>query len=400
MNSDSGQTWDHVDAAWLKPDYRGGSIVNLMSSVCASFGAPSTGYAPLRALTERHLATARHVVLLVIDGVGFHYLARRDRSLLKDCLQAPMTSVFPPTTAAAIPAFLTGFPPQQHGFTGWFTFIEEIDRIAAILPFTERGGNAASLTESGVTPRGLSGTSLVFERITAPCHVIMPAHIAYSEFNTAFSAGARITPYQTLGQMFSTIEEIVNTADTRSYVYAYWPQFDSLAHEYGVTSGEVADHFRSVDTGFGRLLETLEPPTTVIVTADHGFVDSGADCTVEVASHPGFVRALARPLSGEPRAAYCHVKPEERDGFESYLAEQLERQICCFPSDVLLESEYFGLGRRHPRLRSRIGDYVLAMRANYMIKDWVCGEHRYQHIGVHGGLSGDEMLVPLVVAQT
>jgi hypothetical protein len=39
------------------------------------------------------------------------------------------------------------------------------------------------------------------------------------------------------------------------------------------------------------------------------------------------------------------------------------------------------------------------MRQRAAIKDWLPTEHRYLHVGVHGGTSAQEMLVPLVVAE-
>jgi hypothetical protein len=38
------------------------------------------------------------------------------------------------------------------------------------------------------------------------------------------------------------------------------------------------------------------------------------------------------------------------------------------------------------------------MKDNYVLKDWLPGESRYQHIGVHGGVSQAEMYVPLITA--
>ncbi|MDH3380923.1 MAG: alkaline phosphatase family protein [Gammaproteobacteria bacterium] len=383
----------------MQPDYRGGGIVNLMGSICASFDAPTSGYAPLAALSAQRLSAHGHVVLLVLDGLGYSYVEKRNRSTLRNHLWSSMSSVFPPTTAAAIPTFLTGFAPQQHGFTGWFTYLGELGCIAAVLPFTERGGAESSLRERGIGPRDLCGTSPVFERISAPCSVVMPEQIAYSEFNMAFSRGAGIKAFRTLDQMFSAITRIINTAPTRNYVYAYWPQFDSLAHKYGVASEEVERHFVSIDTAFTRFLDTLREPVTVIVTADHGFVDSGRDRLVEIGAHPNLARLLAMPLCGEPRAAYCYVQPGRRDEFTAYVRRRLEREVELLASCELIEREYFGLGQCHPRLQDRVGHYVMAMRANYMVKDWVTGERRHQHIGVHGGFSRDELLVPLIIAQ-
>src|SRR3989339_820013 len=94
------------DPALTLPDYRGGSLVNLMSSLTAALGG-SSPYAPLTALPPEALADARHLVLLVVDGLGHDYLISHD-SVLRQHLHSPLTSVFPSTTASAIPTFLTG----------------------------------------------------------------------------------------------------------------------------------------------------------------------------------------------------------------------------------------------------------------------------------------------------
>ena len=88
------------------PDYHGGSLVNLMSSIATALGG-SSPYPPLAALPPQAMAGARHLVLLVVDGLGFDYLSSRDGAL-RSHLRGRLTSVFPSTTASAIPTFLTG----------------------------------------------------------------------------------------------------------------------------------------------------------------------------------------------------------------------------------------------------------------------------------------------------
>ena len=66
-------------------------------------------------------------------------------------------------------------------------------------------------------------------------------------------------------------------------------------------------------------------------------------------------------------------------------------------SDDLLRQGVFGLFEPHPRLADRIGDYALIMRDNYVIKDVLPGEKEKFHVGNHGGVSAEEMFVPLVV---
>ena len=43
----------------LRPDYAGGSIVNLAASIATALDAPATGYAPLRGLAPAELARRR-----------------------------------------------------------------------------------------------------------------------------------------------------------------------------------------------------------------------------------------------------------------------------------------------------------------------------------------------------
>ena len=124
------------------PDYHGNSIVNLMASIEIALGGRNQ-YAPLAGLEIEQLAAAHTIVLLVIDGLGYNYLNERgEHTNLAKQARAPLTTVFPATTAAAITSFLTASAPQQHAHTGWFTYFEEVQRVVAGLPCVVRGSGA------------------------------------------------------------------------------------------------------------------------------------------------------------------------------------------------------------------------------------------------------------------
>jgi predicted AlkP superfamily pyrophosphatase or phosphodiesterase len=382
------------DSALTLPDYHGGSLVNLMSSLTTALGGNSS-YAPLAALPPQALADARHVVLLVADGLGHDFLIGRD-SALRRHLHSPLTSVFPSTTASAIPTFLTGLAPQQHGLTGWHMYFREIGAIAAPLPFRVRAGRHG-LRDAGVTPATLFGLTPLFDRLPLPCHVVSPKHIIHSDFNAALSGRAKRHGYETLDEMFGLIGGLLRSEAPRSYVHAYWPQFDSLAHEYGITSPQVAEAFAALDAGFARLLDVAcQTGSRVLVTADHGFIDT--DETIDLDDHPGLRDALLLPLCGEPRMAYAYVRSGREAQFEDYLRERLADRVQLFKSDDIVQQGWLGPGEAHPALRDRIGDYVLVPRGRAILRDWLRGAPRPTHIGVHGGLTAAEMVVPLVVS--
>jgi len=377
------------------PDYDGGSLVNLMSSLATALGG-STPYAPLAMLPPEALAGVRHVVLLVVDGLGLDYLSRRDGALRRH-LHGQLTSVFPSTTASAIPTFLTGLAPQQHGLTGWNMYFREIGAVVAPLPFRVRTGRHA-LRDAGVTPATLFGLTPLFDRLPLPCHVVSPQQIVHSDFNVALSGRAQRHGYGTLDEMFAHIAGLLRR-ESPSYVHAYWPQLDSLAHEFGIGSAEVAEAYAALDAGFESLIDVARSTgSRLIVTADHGFIDTSADDTIDLDDHPALRDTLLLPLCGEPRVAYAYVRAGRAAQFEAYVNARLADRVRLFKSEILLQQGWLGPGKPHPALVDRIGDYVLIPRGNAILRDWLRGEERYTHVGVHGGTSAAEMTVPLVLA--
>jgi predicted AlkP superfamily pyrophosphatase or phosphodiesterase len=382
------------------PDYAGGSIVNLIASIAAALGVEAWPYAPLRLLEPAPLNGRANILLLVVDGLGYRYLRQAHPSgVLHRCLAGSMTSVFPSTTATAITALMSGLAPRQHGLTGWHVYFEEIGAIGAVLPFRLRPTDEP-LVRRGLQPAAVFDYGSFFDRVKAQTCVISPASIIDTEFNTAHSGHAQRRAYVSLDQFFHSIERALRAPAERKFVYAYYPELDSTAHEHGIGSRRCAEVLRRFDTGLSRLLTALSgADVTVLVTADHGFIDAPASERVELDDHPHLAATLAQPLCGERRAAYCYVRPGQARTFEDYVRNELADRALLFESGALIQAGWFGPGEAHPKLRSRVGDYTLLMQGRATIKDWMPGERRHAMIGVHGGASAEEMLVPLVVIE-
>lgn len=384
----------------IRPDYRGGSLVNLMTSLIEACGGTNRPYPPLRSLPPESLSGYRNIVLLVIDGLGDEYLQRTlPAGTLVRHRRGQLTSVFPSTTATAITTLLTGQAPQQHALTGWFMYFAELGQVIAVLPFHVRG-RTESLTQEGVDAARLFRHEPLFDRLSVRSYVVSPRKIIDSEFNLAHSGGAERRGYETLEEMFETLLGCLRDAhDGRRYVYAYWPQLDHIAHEHGIGSRAAVVHLHEIDAAFGRFLARIVATDTIVIaTADHGFLDTSAERTLELEAYPRLAAALRLPLCGERRVAYCYVRPPQRERFEACVTAELAAYATLVPSTQLIEEEWFGLGPPHPRLAERVGDYVLLMRENYAVKDWLPGEKRFFQTGLHGGASAQEMYVPLIVA--
>ncbi|MGY6214098.1 alkaline phosphatase family protein [Methylolobus aquaticus] len=389
-------------SSWVFPDYGGGSIVNLMSTLRAACGGgdPSVFYPGLAELDPADIARHRTVLLMVFDGMGDAFLQRaapggemHSRRLRR------LTSVFPSTTAAAITTFLTGEAPQQHGLTGWFMYLRELAGVYSILPARPRCGGA-TFSRSGIEPKMIFDSRPFFAGIRRRSIVVTPRRIAHSDYNLSHLGPADLRTYDSLDEFFLTVAMAVREQDDRpKFVYAYWPELDSLGHETGAASVESAAHLAQLDERFACFCRRLAGSDTwVALTADHGMLDCNESRSIELSDHPALAETLILPLCGERRVAYCYVKPERASQFEAYVKEQLGDRAAVVSRTQLLSEGYFGRGPEHSQLRDRVGDYTLLMKDNCVIKDWLPGETRYSHIGFHGGLSADEMYVPLITA--
>jgi len=382
-----------------RPRYDGDSIVNLMASIISADGGESL-YPCLNDLDIEKLRSARNILLLVVDGLGYEFLCSCSAgAFMRRHLKRSITSVFPPTTATAITTFLTGLAPQQHGLTGWFVYFRELGSVVRVLPFTTRLGSIP-LEAMGVRARELFGHVAVFDRLTRAAFSVSPARIAYSEFNQSHGGCAKIKPYGTLEEFFLSIEDIVKRTEEQSFVYGYWAGLDHLAHLEGIGSEAARNHLRELDAGLERLLEGIKgTDSMLILTADHGFVDIASDKILNLADHPDLSDTLSLPLCGEPRAAYCYVWPGRTADFLSYVETEFSTYADCVPSEDLVAEGYFGPGVAHPRLLERVGQYTLLMRDEYAIQDDLPSEERFTPVGLHGGGSSAELYVPLIVAE-
>lgn len=381
------------------PDYAGGGIANLMQSLIAGLGGKPGGLPTASMLDPVELADYRNVVFLVLDGLGDNYLRScPEVAWLNGHRRGPMTSVFPSTTATAITTYLTGEPPSRHGVTGWHMYFGELGSVIAVLPCRPRFGGPP-LGQSGVSVADLLNHVPVYDRLGVPSQVLSPAYIAQSDFNKAHLGGSSVHAFETFQGLMDQISALARKSGQRQFIYGYWPKLDGLGHEQGIASAAVREHLLQLDRGLAGLAgELAGSDTLLIVSADHGQVDTTENDRIQLDHHPELASTLALPLCGESRAAYCYVRPGAAKRFEQYVGRHLSHALDCYPSADLIAEGWFGPGEQHPRLQERVGDYVLVMKDHYVVKDWLPQERRHTLIGVHGGISDDEMRVPLVVA--
>jgi hypothetical protein len=196
--------------------------------------------------------------------------------------------------------------------------------------------------------------------------------------------------------MFRTTAAALRRDTGPKYLYLYWPGLDTLGHRQGIEAPATVRHLLEIEQALTDfLVQAAGTDTLVLVTADHGQVDTTPADRLDLAAHPVLARALALPPCGEPRAAFCYLRPGHLDTFTGYCRTRLAAHLEVVRSEDILAQGLFGLGEPNPRLAQRIGDLTLLMRGNSVINERLPCETPHIQIGAHGGLSRAEMLVPL-----
>jgi hypothetical protein len=160
-------------------------------------------------------------------------------------------------------------------------------------------------------------------------------------------------------------------------------------------------HLREIEQEIAVFMDAIaDTDSLVLVTADHGQVDTQPSDAIDIADHPELENHLLLPLCGEPRAAFCYLRSGHANAFRDYVGDRLAERVDLVPSEQLIEEGLFGSGRRHPRFSDRVGDVCLLPRDRFVVRQWLPFEQPHRQIGVHGGLSEAELRVPLCLLRT
>lgn len=379
------------------PDYRKGSIVNLLSSVVRALGGASP-HPPLKVMGPELFRGVSRIVYLVLDGVGHEQLNRFMAAgggghFFSRHPFERITTVFPSTTAAAVTTLSTGATPAEHGVLSWHLHLHDLGLVGAVLPGKTLTG--APLASDDFNLRRYLGLPSYLSSVRRHKRLLSFGTLGRSSYSNAGTRWNGYGAYNTLRGMERHTVRFARSG-RRGLAYVYWPLYDTLCHRKGVQARETRRHLAEIDASLGRLTNRLAGTgTLLLVTADHGVVDSPPSKRIDLAVVPGLLDCLAMLPAGDGRQVSCFVRPGRVGRFHDVLAEHLAEACVCITGDELLESGLLGPGQPHPALQNRVGDYVLLARDDYAFQVAASQTRARVHKGNHGGLSSDEVYVPL-----
>lgn len=408
---------------FIYPAYDGHSILNLPATICRLLSVPDFGAVSLEtgslesgALDPAYTAPLgdafRRVILIVMDALSLHRLQRwmADGSLpvwtrlAQAGLLAPLTSITPSTTSAALTSLWTGRSAAEHGIVGYEMWLKEYGIVANMIAHSPIAfkGDAGSLARAGFNPQTFLpfptlGMHLASHGVQA--FAFQHYSILHSGLSEMYFKDVKTQAFISAADLWINLRQLLeNSPAVRQYIWVYWSEVDTFSHRYGPDDERTAAEFVNFSAAFERLfLQHLTPAarqdTLLILTADHGQITTRQDPHYELRNHIGLGRRLHIFPTGENRLMYLFVRPGQTEAVREYLQRTWPNQFNCLDPAYAVECGLFGPGTPHPLLFDRLGDYVVVARSDAYLW-WSIKENNL--IGRHGGLHPDEMLVPFL----
>ena len=226
----------------------------------------------------------------------------------------------------------------------------------------------------------------------------MPDQIVNSAFTRNLAGSANRIKYTEIGELYAQVEQTIRQSLTRKYIYGYWPGFDTSSHLLGSESEDSLQKLIDFDNHLRIFAESIEgTDTKVIITGDHGFDDVIPSSVIYTRDHPLLEQCLTLPLCGDTRSVYAYVRPQKLTQFERYIDNEFGDFCELHLSTDLIDAGWFGTHDPHPHLSDRVGDYTMIFKEGHSIVNCFPGFDPPVLTGHHGGITPDEMLVPLCV---
>ena len=334
------------------------------------------------------LPAVRRACLLLVDGLGWDLLRGHQAAapFMSELAfnSRPLTCGFPSTTVTSLASLGTGLPPGGHGMVGYQVAIPGEGRLLNGLRWPP-----------DVDPRAWQAKPTIWQRATQAG--IDVRHVARREYESSGLSRATLDGMtyrraESLGAVAAEAIAALHESE-RVLVSVYTGDLDSAGHLYGPASPAWSYQLAHVDKLAEQIAAALPMGAVLYVTGDHGMVTVGADDRIDIDTTPA-LRAGVALIGGEARARHVYAQPGAAADVLAAWREVLGDRAWVASRDEAIKDGWFG--PVDESMRARIGDVVAAATGTWAMVATTSEPRESALHGMHGSLTADEQLVPLL----
>ncbi len=345
-------------------------------------------------------------IMLLIDGLGFDLLnevIEKDNLLSKtfnDADISKINTVFPSYTPTVITTLESGLFVGEHGIVGSPIPVREYGEMVNVF---EKGW--------GITERELSmpDTYTLFPHMKNIEKLGKNSSFAYLQDEVVFKKNSSIIDFKNLGDRFKEyisqrdffiqLRKLVRNKNYNS-IYGYLDKIDHAQHVYSKSSAEAKELMKYLleDIATHLLPEIKEHGWSLFITADHGHVSFKKEHVSTIYGTDKLVTYMNTAPWGCSRAAFVSIIPEMENKFKDELEKRFKEKYILLDSNDAIKEGLFGSKGVPEKLRYRFGSHIIIPKDNnYFIYKYPYQKEKDRELfGSHGGMSKEEMEIPLI----
>jgi predicted AlkP superfamily pyrophosphatase or phosphodiesterase len=409
---------------FVKPLYESYCFANLPATI--EFLLTGNGQATLPTDVLGTLPTRYDkVVFFFVDAFGWRFFERyaEKYEFLKTVLQqgavSKITSQFPSTTAAHVTSIHTGLPVGQSGVYEWNYYEPLVDDLISPLLFSyvnyaeDKKFQRDTVKRANIPPGAFFPQQTLYKRLREQgitSHILQHQNYTPSTYSDVVFQGAKAHAYQTIEQALFFLAELLTVENAPpSYYFLYFDRIDFMGHHSGPFSKafeqEVDGFFKAMHELFYKNIQGKTQKTLLILTADHGQIEVNPRTTYYLDKELPQVQPYLKTNrsghllvpAGSARDMFLYVKDEHIDEAIAMLRQNLQGRAEVYTTRDLLSQNFFGQGEPSEALLGRLGNVVILPYKNETVWWSQGGKYNMGFLGHHGGLTREEMEIPLLL---
>lgn len=339
-------------------------------------------------------------IVVLVDGLGFWNLVMRQghaaylRSLLQDSANArPICTCAPSTTVAAMGVFGTGTCPGLTGMLGYTQRNALTGRLCQLIQFKDV---LDAHVDVRLTPHDLQREATVFEQLAS--QGVRATTVGLEKFR-----GSALTEAALRGGEYivgvtprDRVTAAARAASEPGLTYLYMRDADKVGHNHGVDSDQWVASFEHIDYQLANLKRQAPKGTLIVITADHGMVNSDETQRIDIAKEQQLNEGVAM-VGGEPRSLMLYAdEGVSGDDIAGRWAEFLGERALVRTKAQALADGLFGNVADHVLLM--VGDVIVQAVGHTTIVDSRTQTEKAMTLpSVHGSQTMLEMDIPCLI---
>ena len=368
----------------IKP-HNENSLVNLSNSILHHFGV--TPFHETIPEIDSALKDHKKVVAILFDGMGQNIVRKhlKEDSYIRRNYVTTINSTFPPTTAAATTAFLTGKYPVETGWLGWTEYFKDYDRN--IILFSSVDYN----TEEKLIQNGETSISERYFPTRKVFDLIEENNPNAKAFNVSRYPIQKDGP-KSLRKGANIVTNLLKQNE-ECFIYFYWDSPDYEMHAYGIDNWRVK-HIVKKAQAFVQKLAKDNPDTVFILLADHGHINVKF---LDVCEHEDLYSLFEKPMTLEKRTPSFFVKEDKKNEFVSLFNKYYGEHFALISKEEAFENKLFGEGKPAYRVMDVLGNFIATSFDEYCL--YASKELPNMDIfkGHHAGATKEERLIDISI---